>query len=80
MTMVFSLLDQRIQSLLSSRGIHKATEPQNIAIPHILKGENVLLIAPTGLGKTESVLLPVFHNFLKYFDLLSLKYFDLWLH
>jgi len=65
MTSVFSILNPKIQSLLSSRGIHKATEPQNISIPHILKGENVLLIAPTGLGKTESALLPVFHNFLK---------------
>ncbi|RLF50374.1 MAG: hypothetical protein DRN24_06630, partial [Thermoplasmata archaeon] len=65
MATVFSILNPKIQSLLFSRGIHRATEPQSIAIPHILKGENVLLIAPTGLGKTESALLPVFHNFLK---------------
>jgi len=64
MVSVFSSLNPRIQNLLSSRNIKKPTEPQIKAIPSILNGENVLLIAPTGLGKTESALLPIFHNFL----------------
>ena len=65
MTSVFSSLDPRIQKLLSSKNIEQPTEPQVKAIPPISKGKNILLIAPTGLGKTESALLPIFHNFLK---------------
>ena len=65
MASVFSKLNPKIQELLYSKDINKPTEPQIKAIPPILNGENVLLIAPTGLGKTESALLPIFHNFLK---------------
>ncbi len=64
MESVFFNLNPKIQNLLISKNIKKPTEPQIKAIPPILKGENVLLIAPTGLGKTEGALLPIFHNFL----------------
>jgi len=65
METVFDLLDERIKEILLTKKIENPTEPQKKAILHILKGKNVLLIAPTGLGKTESALLPIFHNFLK---------------
>ena len=65
METVFSMLHPKIQSFLNFRNIEKPTEPQVKAIPTILKGKNVLLIAPTGLGKTESALLPIFHDFLE---------------
>ena len=65
MVSVFSKLDPKIQNILFSKNISEPTEPQTIAIPPILEGKNVLLIAPTGLGKTESALLPIFHNFLE---------------
>ena len=73
MSSVFSLLNKEIQEILNSKKLFSPTEPQNKAIPSILKGENVLLIAPTGLGKTESALLPIFNNFLKYKETIGEK-------
>lgn len=64
MKSVFDLLDKRIRDFLTSNNIESPTEPQQKAIPSILSGHHVLLIAPTGLGKTESALLPVFHKHL----------------
>ncbi len=62
---VFDLLNTRIQEYLRATGIYEPTPVQEKAIPKILEGENALVIAPTGLGKTESALLPVFHRFLE---------------
>ena len=63
--MVFSLLNENIKKLLKEQGITSPTEIQAVAIPGIIRGRNVLLIAPTGTGKTEAVFLPIFHKFLK---------------
>lgn len=65
MQSVFKLLNKKIQDYLQSQGIVEPTEPQKKSFEHLIKGENILLIAPTGLGKTESALLPIFHNFLR---------------
>jgi ATP-dependent Lhr-like helicase len=62
MKSVFDLLNPRIRELLSANHIEQPTEPQTKAIPSLLSGHHVLLIAPTGLGKTESALLPIFHH------------------
>ncbi len=62
---VFSLLAQPIQNILKEIGFSKPTEPQIEAIPRVLKGCNILLVAPTGTGKTEAVILPVFSRILE---------------
>ncbi|MEM2394285.1 MAG: DEAD/DEAH box helicase [Candidatus Bathyarchaeia archaeon] len=63
---VFRLLAEPVQEGLTELGFSKPTLPQVLAIPPILAGENVLLVAPTGTGKTEAVLLPVFSNFIQH--------------
>ncbi len=61
---VFDVLHPKIKKIAKSR-FGEATQVQNITIPQILKGKNVLTIAGTGMGKTESVMLPVFSFWLK---------------
>jgi len=62
---VFSRLSERIQAALAESGIQTPTPPQTIAIPEIISGKNVLLIAPTGSGKTEAVLLPILDQLMR---------------
>ncbi|MBI4214390.1 DEAD/DEAH box helicase [archaeon] len=55
--MVFSDLHPGVQGLVEKRGF-QPTDVQKKAMPRILKGSNVLVISPTGSGKTETALLP----------------------
>jgi len=55
----FTLLSPPLKGLLQETGISAPTPPQAEAIPFIVRGENVLVIAPTGSGKTEAALLPL---------------------
>jgi len=57
---VFELLVKPVQQAVAEMGFTVPTLPQTKAFPPIINGENVLLIAPTGTGKTEAVLLPIF--------------------
>ncbi len=62
---VFESLSEPIRNALAESGIKYPTPPQTIAIPRIMAGSNVLLIAPTGSGKTEAVLLPILDQLMK---------------
>ena len=62
---VFDPLSPRLRQVLRETGIDEPTEPQELAIPPILDGENLLLIAPTGMGKTEAAVIPVFDKILR---------------
>ncbi|MCG7844220.1 MAG: DEAD/DEAH box helicase, partial [Methanomassiliicoccales archaeon] len=60
--MVFELLDPRIRKVLEDKNIREPTGAQSEAIPPVLAGDNVLLVAPTGIGKTEAAMLPLLHQ------------------
>src|SRR5881296_226735 len=62
---VFSALKPPVLRRLEKEGFLEASPIQELAIPAILNGEHVLLIAPTGTGKTLAATLPVLDKFLE---------------
>ncbi len=58
-------LDPRLDRLLQEKGFREFTEPQRKALEPILQGEDTLIIAPTGSGKTEAALIPIFNIMLR---------------
>ena len=62
---MFALLHEKIRQGLKELGFIEPTDIQTAAIPEILKGRHALLIAPTGIGKTEAAMLPIFSRFLE---------------
>ena len=57
---VFKIVAKPVRKALATLGFSTPTLPQTLAFPPTLEGKNFLLIAPTGTGKTEAVLLPIF--------------------
>jgi ATP-dependent helicase Lhr and Lhr-like helicase len=58
------MLDPRVRECIRKRGFSVLSEAQKQAIPLIYRGNHVILIAPTGTGKTESAMFPVFNALL----------------
>ncbi len=57
----FTALGEEVRSALSARGFDSPTEPQRKALGRLTRGENVVVVAPTGSGKTETATLPIFN-------------------
>ena len=60
------MLHPKIVECIERRGFLEFSEIQEKAIPPILNKEHVLIIAPTGTGKTETAMIPVFHHMMSY--------------
>ncbi|MGB9830967.1 MAG: DEAD/DEAH box helicase, partial [Fervidicoccus fontis] len=61
----FDLLDERLLKVITEYGYREPTSIQNKAIPKILQGRDVIITAPTGSGKTEAAVFPIFSLMLK---------------
>ncbi|MFQ6020808.1 MAG: DEAD/DEAH box helicase [Candidatus Aenigmatarchaeota archaeon] len=61
---VFNILNNTVKELAVSR-FKESTLVQDLVIPEILEGNNVLAIAGTGLGKTEAAMLPLFNKLIE---------------
>ena len=61
MTTPVDQLDPRVQACIKKRGFSTLSDAQVQAIPLVLAGKNIVLVAPTGTGKTESAMFPVFN-------------------
>jgi ATP-dependent Lhr-like helicase len=59
------LLCPAVREVVRKRGFSELSEAQEQAIPLLLDGGNLILVAPTGTGKTESAMLPVFDRLLE---------------
>jgi ATP-dependent Lhr-like helicase len=55
-----SVIDEQIIESFRDEGFQKLTKIQSISIPVISRLQNCLLVAPTGSGKTEASIIPIF--------------------
>ena len=62
---LFSLFTKPVQRVITEKGFKGFTEPQKKGMPLVMDGKNVLIIAPTGTGKTEAAFLPVLDKLIR---------------
>ncbi len=62
---MLEVLNKKIKDGLEQLGIKKLTEVQLKAFKPIYEGRDVLIISPTGTGKTLAALLPIFEKWLE---------------
>ena len=51
-----------ILQAIEDLGYKRPTDIQYKVIPHILNGEDVMAVAPTGTGKTAAFAIPILHH------------------
>ena len=61
-------VDARIKANIAKHGFIDPTPIQDKAIPHVLKGTDVVGIANTGTGKTAAFLIPLIDKILKFHE------------
>ncbi len=59
------MLPPKLRELIKEKGWSDLTEIQKKAYKPIYEGKNVLIMAPTGFGKTEAAMLPIFARMLE---------------
>src|SRR3989344_9006724 len=58
------LIDDSLKQAIVAKGYKDPTPIQDRAIPHILRGADVVGVANTGTGKTGAFLIPLIHKLL----------------
>lgn len=58
-------VDERLKEALKAVGIDELTELQKKAFEIVNSGKNTLIVAPTGSGKTEAAMIPIFQKLLE---------------
>jgi ATP-dependent RNA helicase RhlE len=57
-------IEEKLKANIETKGYQSPSPIQDKAIPHILRGEDVVGIANTGTGKTAAFLIPLIHKVL----------------
>ncbi len=55
-------ITSKVKDIFASMGFARPTQIQYMATPQILQKKDSVIVAPTGSGKTECAVIPVFHS------------------